>query len=223
MRIVEITRERFQDWRRMRRDLYGGLDRGFHEAEMELIFSSAQATCFIGLAESEAAVAMLEVSLRNFVDGCLGGPVGYLEGIYVIPEQRKRGYGRELAQFAVTWFRSRGCRDMAADAELTNLEAQAFLRKVGFDETYRIVEYKRSLEAPKSTPVLSNPLLLHVVDELDIAAPTLDALKAINIYYIGDLIQRTEAELLKAPGISRRIVQEIRKALRVHGLDLGRR
>ena len=68
---------------------------------------------------------------------------------------------------------------------------------------------------------LSNPVLLHVVDELDIAAPTLDALKAINIYYIGDLIQRTEAELLKAPGISRRIVQEIRKALRAHGLDLG--
>jgi len=68
---------------------------------------------------------------------------------------------------------------------------------------------------------LPNPVLLHVVDELDIAAPTLDALKASGIYYIGDLIQRTEAELLKAPGISRRIVQEIRKALRAHGLDLG--
>jgi DNA-directed RNA polymerase alpha subunit len=68
---------------------------------------------------------------------------------------------------------------------------------------------------------LPNPVLLHVIDELNIAALTLDALKAINIYYIGDLIQRTEAELLKAPGISRRIVQEIRKALRAHGLDLA--
>ena len=145
MRIVEITRERLQDWRRMRQELYGDLDPQFHEAEMELIFSSAQATCFIGLSESGAAVAMLEVALRNFVDGCLGGPVGYVEGIYVTPEQRKRGYGRELTQFAMNWFRSRGCRDMAADAELTNLEAQGFLRKVGFDETYRIVEYKRSL------------------------------------------------------------------------------
>ena len=145
MRIVEITRARFQDWRRMRQELYGELDSQFHEAEMELIFSSTQATCFIGLIDSGSAVAMLEVSLRNFVDGCLGGPVGYLEGIYVMAEERKRGYGRELAQFAVDWFRSRGCRDMAADAELTNLEAQDFLRKVGFDETYRIVEYKRSL------------------------------------------------------------------------------
>jgi DNA-directed RNA polymerase subunit alpha len=70
---------------------------------------------------------------------------------------------------------------------------------------------------------LPNPLLLHVVDELDIAAPTLDALKASGIYYIGDLVLRTEAELLRAPQISRRLVQEIRRALRAHGLDLGRR
>jgi DNA-directed RNA polymerase alpha subunit len=74
-----------------------------------------------------------------------------------------------------------------------------------------------------STGQLSpNPVVLHVVDELDIAAPTLDALKASDIYYIGDLIQRTEAELLRAPGISSLVVQEIRRALRAHGLDLGR-
>ena len=83
MRIIEITRERFPEWRRMRHELYGELSAQFHEAEMELIFSSKEATCFIGLRESGAAVAMLEVSLRNFVDGCLGGPVGYIEGIYV--------------------------------------------------------------------------------------------------------------------------------------------
>jgi aminoglycoside 6'-N-acetyltransferase I len=145
MRIVEITRDRFAEWRRLRQAVYGDLEAGFHAAEMELIFSSAHATCFLGLGESGAALAMLEVSLRNFVDGCLGGPVGYIEGIYVIPAQRKRGHGGELAEFAATWFRSKGCRNMAADAELTNLAAQDFLIRAGFDETYRIVEYKRSL------------------------------------------------------------------------------
>ncbi len=131
----------------MRQEVYGDLDAGFHEAEMELIFSSAHATCFLGLGETGTAVAMLEVSLRNFVDGCLGGPVGYIEGIYVTRGQRKQGYGRELSEFAANWFRSRGCRDMAADAELTNVAAQDFLTRTGFDETYRIVEYKRSLNA----------------------------------------------------------------------------
>ena len=145
MRIIEITRERFPEWRRMRHELYGELSAQFHEAEMELIFSSKEATCFIGLRESGAAVAMLEVLLRNFVDGCLGGPVGYIEGIYVTPLERKQGYAGELIEFATSWFRSKGCRDMAADAELANLIAQDFLTRAGFDETYRVVEYKRSL------------------------------------------------------------------------------
>jgi len=145
MRIIEITRERFPEWRRMRHELYGELSAQFHEAEMELIFSSKEATCFIGLSESGAAVAMLEVSLRNFVDGCLGGPVGYIEGVYVTPLERKQGYAGELIEFATSWFRSKGCRDMAADAELANLIAQDFLTRAGFDETYRVVEYKRSL------------------------------------------------------------------------------
>jgi len=145
MRIIEITRERFPESRRMRHELYGELSAQFHEAEMELIFSSKEATCFIGLRESGAAVAMLEVSLRNFVDGCLGGPVGYIEGIYVTPLERKQGYAGELIEFATSWFRSKGCRDMAADAELANLIAQDFLTRAGFDETYRVVEYKRSL------------------------------------------------------------------------------
>ena len=148
MRIVEITRDRFPEWQRMRRELYGDLSSRFHETEMELIFSSVDATCFIGLDDSGAAVAMLELSLRNFVDGCLGGPVGYLEGIYVAPGQRKRGYGKELTEFAASWFRSKGFQDMAADAELHNLEAQTFLENAGFDETYRIVEYKKSLRKP---------------------------------------------------------------------------
>ena len=145
MRIVEITRDRFPEWRRMRQELHGQLAAGFHEAEMELILASAEATCFLGLSESGEAVAMIEVSLRNFVDGCLGGPVGYLEGIYVGPGQRMQGQGRALAEFAADWFRSQGCRDMAADAELANRAAQDFLARVGFAETYRVVEYKRSL------------------------------------------------------------------------------
>jgi aminoglycoside 6'-N-acetyltransferase I len=145
VRIIEISRDRFPDWRRMRQELYQDLDPEFHEEEMELIFSSAEATCFIGTAESGTAIAMLELSLRNFVDGCLGGPVGYVEGIYIVPGHRKRGYGRELIEFAASWFRLKGCRDMAADAELTNSVAQDFLTRAGFDETYRIVHYKRSL------------------------------------------------------------------------------
>jgi aminoglycoside 6'-N-acetyltransferase I len=145
MHIAEITRARFSEWRRMREELYRGLDAAFHDQEMELIFCSAEAACFLGMTESGEPVAMLEVSLRNFVDGCLGSPIGYIEGIYVAPDLRDDGHGRELVQFAAQWFRSKGCRDMAADAELENFAAQQFLTRAGFVETFRIVEFKRSL------------------------------------------------------------------------------
>ena len=146
MPIVEVTRDRFPEWRRMREQLYSGLDAPFHDREMELILASAEAVCFFSLTASAEPVAMLEVSLRNFVDGCLGGPIGYIEGIYVAPSLRAGGHGRELVQFAARWFRSKGCREMAADAELENPEAQQFLRRAGFIETFRIVEFKRSLD-----------------------------------------------------------------------------
>lgn len=146
MRLVEISREQFPVWRRLRKALYHGLAASFHEREMELILASAEATCFIGYDATDEAVAMLELSLRNFVDGCLGGPVGYVEGIYLAPQTRGRGEGRRLLDFAAGWFRSRGCQDMAADAELDNEEAQRFLKRAGFEETFRIVEYRRSLD-----------------------------------------------------------------------------
>lgn len=144
MHIAEVTLDRFPAWRRMREELYPGLDAEFHEQEMALIFASPEAACFLGMTESGEPAAM-EVSLRNFVDGCLGGPVGYIEGIHVAPHLRNSGYGRELVQFAAKWFRAKGCRDMAADAELENLAAQEFLARAGFVATFRIVEFKKSL------------------------------------------------------------------------------
>ena len=64
-----------------------------------------------------------------------------------------------------------------------------------------------------------NPIVLHVVDELDVSPSVVDTLKATNIYYIGDLIWRTEAELLQEPNISGDTVTELKEALRALGLD----
>jgi len=145
MQIVEVTHESLSDWKRMRQAVYPDVSDAFHDNEMDLILSAPDTTCFLGFSESREAVAMLELSMRNYVDGCLGGPVGYVEGIYLKPGIRGTGNGRRLIEFAANWFRSRGCRDMAADAELDNTAAQEFLSRTGFDETYRIVEFKRSL------------------------------------------------------------------------------
>jgi len=148
MQIVEVTHDSLPDWKRMRQAVYPNVSDAFHDDETRLILAASDATCFLGFSDSGEAVAMLELSLRNHVDGCLGGPVGYIEGIYLKPEMRGAGHGQRLIEFATDWFRSRGCRNMAADAELDNTAAQAFMRRMGFEETYRIVEFKRSLGEP---------------------------------------------------------------------------
>jgi aminoglycoside 6'-N-acetyltransferase I len=146
--LVEVSRDRFRVWRALREELYRNVEESFHDVEMDLILAAPDATCFLGYCENGEAVAMLELTLRNYVDGCLGRPIGYIEGVYIRPEWRSRSYGRELVDYAADWFRSRGCSDMAADAELDNTGAQAFLGAVGFAETYRVVEFKKSLEDP---------------------------------------------------------------------------
>jgi aminoglycoside 6'-N-acetyltransferase I len=88
---------------------------------------------------------MIEVSLRNVVDGCLTSPVGYIEGVYIDPTQRGAGLSRRLLQYAEEWCRSMGCTEIATDAEFENEEAQRFHEHMGFEETYRIVEYRKKL------------------------------------------------------------------------------
>lgn len=68
-----------------------------------------------------------------------------------------------------------------------------------------------------------DPILLRPVDDLELTVRSANCLKAENIYYIGDLIQRTETELLKAPNLGRKSLNEIKEVLASKGLSLGMR
>jgi DNA-directed RNA polymerase subunit alpha len=66
-----------------------------------------------------------------------------------------------------------------------------------------------------------DPMLLRPVDDLELTVRSANCLKAENIYYIGDLIQRTETELLKTPNLGRKSLNEIKEVLASRGLSLG--
>ncbi|MCX7892586.1 MAG: DNA-directed RNA polymerase subunit alpha [Burkholderiales bacterium] len=74
-------------------------------------------------------------------------------------------------------------------------------------------------EPQKAPPV--DPILLRPVDDLELTVRSANCLKAENIYYIGDLIQRTETELLKTPNLGRKSLNEIKEVLAARGLTLG--
>jgi len=71
-------------------------------------------------------------------------------------------------------------------------------------------------KAPQIDPILMRP-----VDDLELTVRSANCLKAENIYYIGDLIQRTETELLKTPNLGRKSLNEIKDVLASRGLTLG--
>jgi DNA-directed RNA polymerase subunit alpha len=75
------------------------------------------------------------------------------------------------------------------------------------------VEHQKSIQV--------DPLLLRPVDDLELTVRSANCLKAENIYYIGDLIQKTENELLKTPNLGRKSLNEIKEVLAARGLILG--
>ena len=78
-------------------------------------------------------------------------------------------------------------------------------------------------DAPVARNTQFDPILLRPVDELELTVRSANCLKAENIYYIGDLIQRTETELLKTPNLGRKSLNEIKEVLASRGLTLGAR
>ena len=78
-------------------------------------------------------------------------------------------------------------------------------------------------EEPVEPESLIDPILLRPVDDLELTVRSANCLKAENIYYIGDLIQRTEVELLKTPNLGKKSLTEIKDVLASYGLSLGMR
>ena len=67
----------------------------------------------------------------------------------------------------------------------------------------------------------ASPILFRPIDELELGVRSTNCLKAENIYYIGDLVQRTETQLMKTPNLGKKSLNEIKEALKSHELDLG--
>jgi DNA-directed RNA polymerase subunit alpha len=101
-------------------------------------------------------------------------------------------------------------------------EAIRFAARILMEQLSSFADLKGTpvqIETPKTPQV--DPILLRPVDDLELTVRSANCLKAENIYYIGDLIQRTETELLKTPNLGRKSLNEIKEVLAARGLTLG--
>ena len=138
------TEEDREGWLELRRIVYEGCPEEFHHEDINIWLRDPDKECFLIEVEGRLA-GFLEASLRNVVDGCLTSPVGYMEGISVFPEYRGQGLSLKLIAAAEQWMKSKGCTEMGSDAELHNERAIAFHKANGFEETFRVVQFKKKL------------------------------------------------------------------------------
>jgi aminoglycoside 6'-N-acetyltransferase I len=114
------------------------------ELEVSKILNHPHLASFVA-EQNGQLVGFVEVSLREYAEGCESSPVGYLEGWYVAPKHRKTGIGRRLVQAAEDWARARGCSEMASDSELSNTPSHQAHARLGYQEVERIVCFRKSL------------------------------------------------------------------------------
>ena len=113
--------------------------------DMAEIMAREDAQFFIKY-EDEIPIGFAQCQLRHdYVEGTETSPVGYLEGILVRADYRRRGYARELLQECEKWAREKGCREFASDCELVNEESLRFHMAVGFCEANRIICFTKKL------------------------------------------------------------------------------
>ena len=96
--------------------------------------------------ERRQPLGFIEGSIRSdYVNGTGTSPVGFVEGVYVVPSRRRKGVARQLYAAIADWAKARGCRELASDALVDNEVSQRAHRALGFRETERVVYFTKAL------------------------------------------------------------------------------
>lgn len=109
------------------------------------IVKNNDAVCFIKYVD-DTPVGFAQCQLRyDYVEGTHSSPVGYLEGVFVTPEYQHKGYAKELLHKCEFWAKEKGCSEFASDCELDNISSLNFHMAMGFEETNRVICFKKEL------------------------------------------------------------------------------
>jgi aminoglycoside 6'-N-acetyltransferase I len=100
----------------------------------------------LAVSASGSAVGFVEASKRvDYVNGTNSSPVAFLEGLYVVQSFRRQGVARALVDSVAKWALAEGCTELASDSLLDNTAAHIAHRALGFEETERVVYFRRAL------------------------------------------------------------------------------
>ena len=149
-------------------------------------------------------------------------PIGKLSLDASFCPVRRVSYAVESARVEQRTDLDRLILDVETDGSVDCESAVRQAANILADQLSTFVDFvpRQEQEAARAQDVV-DPLLLRPIDELELTVRSTNCLKAENILYVGDLVQRTEVELLKTPNLGKKSLTEIKEVLKAHDLSLG--
>ena len=146
--IIACTFAQQEGWLELRQQLWPHHSADVLLAEMSTLCSAPERFGqYLWLSSTAEAQGFVEVALRtDHVNGTKSSPVAFLEGIFVVAAARRQGIARALVAEAEKWARSHGCREFASDALIHNEDSHALHRALGFQESQRVVFFRKLVE-----------------------------------------------------------------------------
>ncbi len=148
--VRPVGAEDGSEWIRLLRGLYPHVPDEEHVTVVEMFLAGERsgypslATVFVSPREEGGLNGFLELSVRDYAEGC-DGPVPHVESWYVDPDARRLGVGHALLAAAEEWARAHGYRELASDTELDNAVSERAHRAYGFDEVERAIHFRKAL------------------------------------------------------------------------------
>jgi aminoglycoside 6'-N-acetyltransferase I len=134
------------------RDLLWPGSRAGHELEIQRYLAQTDdrlATFVVERLDGRLG-GFIELSQRDYAEGCTSTPVAYIEGWYIDEDLRRQGLGAALVRAGERWARERGLKEIASDAEIGNEVSIMAHKAIGYEEEARIVCFRKRVgDAPK--------------------------------------------------------------------------
>ncbi|MBN9314527.1 MAG: DNA-directed RNA polymerase subunit alpha [Devosia sp.] len=151
-------------------------------------------------------------------------PIGYIPVDALFSPVRRVSYKVDATRAGESLDKDKLTLTVETNGAITPEDAVAYAARILQDQLSVFVNFEEPSKekAADTVPELAfNPALLKKVDELELSVRSANCLKNDNIVYIGDLIQKTEAEMLRTPNFGRKSLNEIKEVLAQMGLHLG--
>ena len=148
MKLRKINLTDINEWARMRNLLWHSRLKE-HLLDIERYFSGNAvniAEVFVLERSNGELGGFIELNLRNYAEGSESTAVPYVEGWYIDPDLRGKGYGKQLIEVAEKWAKENRFDELASDTELGNSDSIAAHKALGFKEVDRIICFIKKLK-----------------------------------------------------------------------------